>query len=157
MKNNKFRTTIDLIEFVSKPMKKEDVLILYRVNNVIPEKMELYLDFIQSLFNTVTSTYLGDDVMSKRDIKKHFGWCWNQVVTSFRKEHIYFEDNIEIYSYFSTLFTESFYEEEDKSEANINELMDFWSSTFKYIPIKTRSELETLFDLYKLFDKSIHV
>ena len=155
--NNKFRTTIDLIEFVSKPMKKEDVLILYRVNNVIPEKMELYLDFIQSLYDIVTTTYLGDDVMSVRDTKKHFGWCWNQVVTSFRKEHIYFEDNIEIYSYFSTLFKESFYEEDDKSDKNVGQLMEFWSSTFKYEPIKTRSELETLFDLYKLFDKSIHV
>ncbi len=138
-------------------MKKEDVLILYRVNNVIPEKMELYLDFIQSLYDIVTTTYLGDDVMSVRDTKKHFGWCWNQVVTSFRKEHIYFEDNIEIYSYFSTLFKESFYEEDDKSEKNVGQLMEFWSSTFKYEPIKTRSELETLFDLYKLFDKSIHV
>ena len=88
MKNNKFRTTIDLIEFVSKPMRKEDVLILYRVNNVIPEKTELYLDFIQALYNIVTTTYLGDEVMSVRDTKKHFGWCWNQVVTSFRKEHI---------------------------------------------------------------------
>ncbi len=138
-------------------MKKEDVLILYRVNNVIPEKMELYLDFIQSLYDIVTTTYLGDDVMSVRDTKKHFGWCWNQVVTSFRKEHIYFEDNIEIYSYFSTLFKESFYEEDDKSDKNVGQLMEFWSSTFKYEPIKTRSELETLFDLYKLFDKSIHV
>jgi len=156
MKNNKFRTTIDLIEFISKPMKKEDVLILYRVNNVIPEKMELYLDFIHSLLNTVTSTYLGDDIMSKMDIKKHFEWCWNQVVTSFRKEHIYFEDNTEIYSYFSSLFFESFYEE-DKSEVKIKQLMEFWSTTFRYMPIKTRSELETLLDLYKLFDKSIHV
>jgi hypothetical protein len=154
---NKFRTTIDLIEFVSKPMRKEDVLILYRVNNVTPEKTELYLDFIQSLYNLVTSTYLGDDVMDLKATRKHFSWCWNTVVTSFRKENIYFEDNIEIYSYFSSLFTESFYEEEDKSDDNIKQLIEFWSSTFRYTPIKTRSELETFFDLYKLFDKSIHV
>ena len=123
--NNKIRKTIDLIKFVSKPMRKDEVLILYRVNNVIPEKTELYLDFIRSLYDIVTTTYLGDDVMSDRDIKKHFGWCWNQVVTSFRKEHIYFEDNIEIYSYFNTLFTESFYDEDDKSLGNIKPLMDF--------------------------------
>jgi hypothetical protein len=157
MKNNKYRTTIDLIEFVSKPMKRDDVLLLYRVNNVTPEKTELYLDFIQALYNTVTSTYLGDDVMTSKDIKKHFNWCWNQVLKSFRKEHIYFEDNIEIYSYFHTLFTESFYEEEDKSEDNIRQLMNFWESTFTYSSKKTRSELETFFDVYKLFDKSIHV
>jgi hypothetical protein len=154
---NKLRTTIELIEFVCKPMKKEDVLLLYRVNNVIPEKTELYLDFIKTLYRTVTSTYLGDDVMGGKDIKKHFSWCWNQVLLSFKKEHIYFEDNTEMYSYFNSLFTECFYEEEDKSEDNIKTLMDFWETTFTYGTTKTRSDMETFFDVYKLFDKSIHV
>jgi hypothetical protein len=138
-------------------MKKEDVLVLYRLNNIIPEKTELYLDFIQALYNLVTSTYLGDDVMDENEVKKHFNWCWNKVIDSFKKEHIYFEDSIEMYSYFSSLFTESFYEEEDKSDDNIKQLMEFWQTTFKYSLIKTRSELDTFFDLYKLFDKSIHV
>jgi len=154
---NKITNTINLIEYISKPMKKEDVLLLYRVNNVTPEKTELYLDFVKSLFDLVTTTYLGDDVMDYKEIKKHFNWCWNKVVSSFKKEHIYFEDSIDIYSYFSSLFTESFYMEEDKSENTTKKLIDFWVNSFKYDPIKTRSELETFFDLYKLFDKSIHV
>jgi hypothetical protein len=157
MGSNKIKETINLIEFISKPMRKEDVLLLYRVNNIIPEKIELYLDFIKSLYDLVTSTYLGDDIMSGSDIKKHFNWCWNQVIQSFRREHIYFVDNIEMYTYFNSLFLESFYDEEDKSLENVGELMDFWSNTFQYNPIKTRSELEAFFDLYKLFDKSIHV
>jgi hypothetical protein len=95
--------------------------------------------------------------MDEKEIKKHFNWCWNKVIDSFKKEHIYFEDSIEMYSYFSSLFTESFYEEEDKSDDNIKQLMEFWQTTFKYSLIKTRSELDTFFDLYKLFDKSIHV
>lgn len=149
--------TINLIEYVSRPMKKEDVLLLYRVNNVTPERTELYLDFVKSLFKLVTSTYLGDDVMDDKEIKKHFNWCWSKVLNNFRKEYIYFDDNVEMYSYFNSLFTEFFYQEEDKSESNIKELMNFWVNSFKYEPIKTRSELETFFDLYKLFDKSIHV
>jgi hypothetical protein len=149
--------TINLIEYVSRPMKKEDVLLLYRVNNVTPERTELYLDFVKSLFKLVTSTYLGDDIMDDKEIKKHFNWCWSKVLNNFRKEHIYFDDNVEMYSYFNSLFTEFFYQEEDKSESNIKELMNFWVNSFKYEPIKTRSELETFFDLYKLFDKSIHV
>lgn len=149
--------TINLIEYVSRPMKKEDVLLLYRVNNVTPERTELYLDFVKSLFKLVTSTYLGDDIMDDKEIKKHFNWCWSKVLNNFRKEHIYFDDNVEMYSYFNSLFTEFFYQEEDKSESNINELMNFWVNSFKYEPVKTRSELETFFDLYKLFDKSIHV
>lgn len=157
MNKKQVKETINLIEFISKPMRKEDVLLLYRVNNIVPEKIGLYLDFIKSLYDLITSTYLGDDVMDDLDIKKHFNWCWNQVIESFRREHIYFVDNVEIYTYFSTLFMESFYEELDKSHENVGELMEFWSDTFQYNPIKTRSELETFFDLYKLFDKSIHV
>lgn len=157
MNKKQVKETINLIEFISKPMRKEDVLLLYRVNNIVPEKIGLYLDFIKSLYDLITSTYLGDDIMDDLDIKKHFNWCWNQVIESFRKEHIYFVDNIEIYTYFNTLFMESFYDELDKSHENISELMGFWSDTFQYNPIKTRSELEAFFDLYKLFDKSIHV
>ena len=138
-------------------MKAEDVLLLYRVNNISPERTELYLDFIVSLFNTVISTYLGDDVMDEKEMKKHFNWCWNKTILSFKKENIYFDDNIEMYSYFSSLFNECFYEEEDKSDKTVNDLLMFWTDTFKYTPIKTRSELETFFDLYKLFDKSMHV
>ena len=62
-----------------------------------------------------------------------------------------------MYSYFNSLFTESFYSEEDKSEESVNKLINFWVDSFRYNPIKTRSELETFFDLYKLFDKSVHV
>ena len=149
--------TINLIEYVSRPMKKEDVLLLYRINNVTPERTELYLDFVKSLFNLITSTYLGDDVMGDKEMKKHFNWCWTKVLSGFRKEHIYFDDNVEMYSYFNSLFTEFFYNEDDKSDDNIKELMEFWVDSFRYEPTKTKSELETFFDLYKLFDKSIHV
>ena len=138
-------------------MKKEDVLLLYKINNIIPEKSELYLDFIESLYRLITTTYLGDELMDDESIKKHFNWCWSKTIESFRKEFIFFEDNIEIYSYFYSLFMESFYEEENKTEENIKELMDFWLSIFNYEPVKTRSDIESFFDLYKLFDKSFHV
>ena len=100
---------------------------------------------------------MGDDIMSKKDNENHFKWCWNQVITSFKREHIYFNNQEEIYTYFNTLFVECFYDEDDKSDDNINDLLIFWSTVFNYTPSKTRSELETLFDLYKLFDKSIHI
>lgn len=155
--NTKIRNTIDFLEYLSKPMKKDDVLLLYRINNIIPEKVELYLDFVEYLYELVTTTYLGDDVMGENDCTNHFNWCWSKVINSFKKERIYFEDNIDIHTYFSSLFLESFYEEDDKSNDNISQLIDFWRKVLKYNPTKTRSELESLFDLYKLFEESIHV
>ena len=146
--------TLDFIEYISKPMDKDDISLMYRINNVTPERSSLYLDFTHSLFETVTKTYLGDEVMSGQSIKEHFNWCWNKTTTAFKKEKIYF-DSTELYSYFSTLFIESFYSENDKSDSNVNKLLEFWQDIFTYSTSKTRSELEAFIDLYKLFDKSL--
>lgn len=146
--------TLDFIEYISKPMNKDDISLMYRINNIIPERSGLYLDFTHSLFETVTKTYLGDEVMSGQSVKEHFNWCWNKTITAFKKEKIYF-DSSELYSYFSTLFIESFYSENDKSEENVNKLLEFWQDIFRYSTSKTRSELEAFIDLYKLFDKSL--
>jgi hypothetical protein len=146
--------TIDFIEYISKPMKKDDILLMYRINNIIPERSALYLDFTHSLFDLVTSTYLGDEVMNGNSVKQHFDWCWKKTTDSFKKEKIYFEST-ELYNYFFTLFLESFYSENDKSEKNVNKLLEFWQDIFVYSTSKTLSELEAFIDLYKIFDKSL--
>jgi hypothetical protein len=146
--------TIDFIEYISKPMKKEDILLLYKINNVTPERSALYLDFTHSLYDLIVTTYLGDEVMDNDSIKQHFDWCWKKVIESFQKEKIYFE-SIELYNYFFTLFLESFYTEVDKSEKNVNKLLEFWQDIFEYSVTKTLSELEAFIDLYKIFDRSL--
>ena len=146
--------TIDFIEYISKPMKKEDILLLYKINNVTPERSALYLDFTHSLYDLIVTTYLGDEVMDNDSIKQHFDWCWKKVIESFQKEKIYFE-SIELYNYFFTLFLDSFYTEVDKSEKNVNKLLEFWQDIFEYSVTKTLSELEAFIDLYKIFDRSL--
>jgi len=148
--------TIDFIEYISKPMNKEDILLMYRINNVIPERSLLYLDFTHTLFDLVTTTYLGDDVMDSISVKHHFDWCWKKSIDTFKKEKISF-DSKELYTYFLTLFLESFYSEIDKSDNNVNKLLEFWEDIFTYSTSKTQSELEAFIDLYKIFDKSLIV
>jgi len=147
---------IDFIEYISKPMKKDDILLIYRINNVIPEKSNLYLDFSHSLFDLVTKTYLGDEIMDSKRIKEHFDWCWNKTIDSFKKEKIYFQGT-ELYSYFFTLFLESFYAELDKSDKNVSKILNFWKDIFQYSTEKTLSEVEAFIDLYKIFEKSLYV
>ena len=147
--------TIDFIEYISKPMRKDDILLLYRINNVTPERSLLYLDFSHSLFDTVISTYMGDELMDAKRIKEHFDWCWKKTIDSFQKEKIHISST-ELYSYFFTLFLESFYSELDKSEKNINKILEFWQDIFKYSTDKTLSEVEAFIDLYKIFDKSLN-
>ncbi len=135
-------------------MKKEDILLLYKINNVTPERSALYLDFTHSLYDLIVTTYLGDEVMNNDSIKQHFDWCWKKVIEAFQKEKIYFE-SVELYNYFFTLFLESFYTEVDKSEKNVNKLLEFWQDIFEYSVTKTLSELEAFIDLYKIFDRSL--
>lgn len=146
--------TIDFIEYISRPMEKDDILLMYRINNIIPERSDLYLDFTHSLFDLVTTTYLGDEIMLDNSIKEHFEWCWKKTVDSFKKEKITINSD-SLHSYFSVLFLESFYNEIDKSEKNVNKLLEFWQDVFTYSTTKTRSELEAFIDLYKIFDKSL--
>ena len=61
--------TIDFIEYISKLMDKNDVILMYRINNVIPERSVLYLDFAQSLFDLVVTTYMGDELMDGKRVK----------------------------------------------------------------------------------------
>jgi len=143
---------MDFIDYVSRPMNKEDIILMYRINNVMPERSGLYLDFSESLFDLITSTYLGDDIMNDKTIREHFNWCWNTTINSFKKEKIHFESQ-ELYDYFFILFHETFYNERDKSEVNF--LIQFWRDIFSYSKIKTSSELESFLELYKIFDKSL--
>ena len=92
--------------------------------------------------------------MSDNSIKEHFEWCWKKTVDSFKKEKITINSD-SLHSYFSVLFLESFYNEIDKSEKNVNKLLEFWQDIFTYSTTKTRSELEAFIDLYKIFDKSL--
>ena len=135
-------------------MKKDDILLMYRINNVIPERSALYLDFSHSLFDLVVTTYMGDELMDAKRVKEHFDWCWKKTIEAFQKERIYFEST-ELYNYFFTLFLESFYGESDKSEKNVNKILEFWQDIFRYSTSKTLSEIEAFIDLYKIFDKSL--
>jgi len=153
----KIQKAIDFIEYISKPMDVNDVKLMYRVNGVTPERTALYLDFMYGLFDLVTTTYLGDDVMGEEDIENHFKWCWTRTIKGFKAERVYFLDDEDLYSYFHSLFSESFYKEEDKSDDNVRQLMTFWIDVFNYSHVKTMSELEAFIDLYKIFNNSLYV
>lgn len=157
MKNfNNIGKAIDFIEYISKNMNKEDLELLYRINNIKKERLELFSDFINYLNNLIINTYLGDDITIGKNKVKHFEWCWSKIVESFKKEGIYFVDCNDLYQYFLTFYQESFYEE-DKDINNINKITMFWDDLFDFDKVKTMSEYEVLIELYKIFNKSFTV
>lgn len=155
MKERKIGKAIDFIEYISKPINKEEMYYLYKVNGVSYERVELFYDFIYSLFDLIVNTHLGDERMTEDDDLKHFKWCWDKTIENFKKEKIYFDSTMELYTYFLTLLQESFYMEE-KTDENINKIIDFWRTCFNYSGSKTMSEMEALIDIYKLFNKSLY-
>lgn len=156
-KINKILKTIDFIEYISKEMEKEELLLLYRINNVTQEKLEFFSDFIYSLNELIITTYMGDDITIGKEKNNHFKWCWSKVISSFKEERIYFIEAIELYNYFHEFYKESFYDEEDKTTGNVLKIGSFWENLFDYNKPKTMSEYETLLELYKIFNKSFVV
>ncbi len=142
-------------------MKPEDVDIWFRINNIIPEKMDLYYDFTFSLYYLIVETYLGDDnngtetkiVMTDDDKKNHFQWCWKKTIENFNKESIVFNDKGEHLDYFLDFFMEIFYnQKEDKIK---NSIGTFFTDVFDRKKPFTKSDLDMISSIYKSLDKNI--
>lgn len=143
-------------------MDPEDVDLWFRVNNIIPEKMDLYYDFSFSLYYLILDTYLGDDkngetqiILSEEDNLKHFEWCWNKTVENFRKEEISFNKRGDHYDYFLSFFSEIFYnQKENKIKSSIG---TFFNDLFDRKKPFTKSDLDMISSIYKSLDKNMSV
>jgi Fe-S-cluster containining protein len=51
----------NFFNYISKPVHPDDVQVWLNINNIIPEKVELYSDFTSSLYKLILNTYLGED------------------------------------------------------------------------------------------------
>jgi hypothetical protein len=152
----------NFFNYIAKPMDPDDVDIWFRVNNIIPEKMDLYYDFSFSLYYLILDTYLGDDknsetkiVLSDEDNLKHFEWCWNKTIENFQKEEITFNKKGDHYEYFLSFFTDIFYnQKENKIKSSIG---TFFNDLFDRKKPFTKSDLDMISSIYKSLDKNMSV
>ena len=144
----------DYSEFDISEKYKNQIDIWYRAYNIHREKVELFYDFLSSLFNTIDNTYLGVDVLyNEIDQRGHFNWCWNKVIESFNKEKIYFKEKGTHYEYFWNFFFEAFYlSKMDEKEPRIGE---YFYKLFDFRYKKSRSELDILTEVYKLLEQNL--
>ena len=64
--------TGEFIKYISIPLTEEEMILLYKANNINYNKCSLFYDYIVSLNNKVCDTFLGDDVInSEKDILSH--------------------------------------------------------------------------------------
>lgn len=151
----------NFFNWVTKPMMNEEVEVWFNMNNIIPEKAELFYDFSLSLILLIKGTYLGDDTssnetkisMSQEDKTKHFEWCWKTTVENFKKENIRFNLKGEHFDYFNSFLLEIFYNQKNLNVRNSIEV--FFKELFDRDVPFTKSDLDLYTELYKLLDKNI--
>lgn len=150
----------NFFNYITKPLKSEDVELLLRANNIIIEKVELFSDFCHTLNILIDDTYLGDDDNSETKIKlteddnrSHFNWCWEKTIKIFNEEGINFNHQGEHYDYFYSFFDEIFYSKNDNNLKKSTYV--FYSDLFDLDKPFTKSDLDMLINIYKLLDNNI--
>jgi hypothetical protein len=142
------------LEFISSESYKNQLDIWYRAYNISREKTELFRDFVITLYNIIDKTYLGEDVMDlELDQRNHYTWCWDKVIQNFEKERIFFKERGNHYEYFWNFFLEAYYY--NKIDKNIIKIFEYFEKLFDFRHRKTRSELDMLTEIYKLFDQNL--
>jgi hypothetical protein len=146
----------NFFDYINNPLSQDSILMLYKVHNIKYEKCELYSDFVQSLLRIIFDTYLGDDVTSIEGQIKHFKWCWDKNISNFKKEGIHFE-NENLYHYFLEFTLEVFYSSPDKNPMDFKDkgVLKIWYYIFDYNKTKSNSDMDTLIEIYKIFEQSL--
>jgi hypothetical protein len=153
----------NFFNYISKPIPSEDLEIWFRVNNIIPEKMDLFSDFCQSLTMLILETYLGEQKdrnetkihLSSDDNSKHFEWCLNKTIDNFQKEGIKFNKKGELIDYFKSFYNDVFYNQ--KEEKIKNSIKTFFKQIFDIDTPFAKSDLDIVLLLYKNLDKNMSI
>jgi hypothetical protein len=142
------------LEFISSENYKNQIDIWYRAYNVSREKTELFRDFLISLHELLDSTYLGSDILNREeDIIGHFTWCWDKTIENFSKEKIHFKNRGYHMDYFTTFYIEAFYS--NPTQEKIQKIHEYLDLLFDFKHKKSKSELDMLTEIYKLFDQNL--
>lgn len=152
------KNRVNFLDYINTPMSKESIIVIYGANNIRYEKCELYNDFVQSLLMLAFDTYMGDDVTNIDDQENHFKWCWDTNIANFITEGIIFQ-NIKLYNYFLEFMLEVFYTSTDKSifENSGKNVLSLWDNIFDYNRVKTNADMDTLIEIYRIFEKSLKI
>jgi hypothetical protein len=152
------RKALDFLKYINSPMSRESIIVLYNANNINHEKCELYNEFIQSLIFLVYDTYMGDDITNENEQKNHFSWCWGKNIENFDKEGFVF-NSPKLKNYFLEFMLEVYYPITQKNENQValNNIIKLWVYIFDYNNNKSKSDMDTLIEVYKMFENSLKI
>lgn len=149
----------NFFNWMVKPVPDDEVTIWFNINNMHYEKMDLFGDILKSLFYIIDDTYLGNNTitdmkidLSYEDKQKHFDWSWDEMINDFKKENIIINSKGGHKDYVKTFFLETFYSTDVSFKENVPLLL---LNMFDHEVPFSKSDLEILTEIYKLFDKNI--
>lgn len=145
----------DFINEVIEPFNDNELSNLWIKNGIIYERNIVYRDFVLSLIDLVCETYLGDDITNNEQKDKHFEWCWNKTIKSFKLSGFDFSNNDTLWFYFSSFFKRLFYNIDVKNDKLHFNLLKLWSYLFNLAKNKSKPDMDIYLKVYKLFDQPI--
>lgn len=142
-------------EFLDLTLLEKSMFDYYSKNNVTFPKIDVYRNFTLMLNYKIQNSYFGDKFMNVDERKAHFKWCWELTCTMFPK--FKFNENKTLYIYLHELFTDLFYDIEDKddsySKSFFNNITTVIEGIFDHITIKTPETLAVFMDIYNVFNE----
>jgi len=128
---------------------------------IVKDRVEIYKDFTINLLYYIIDYYLDKKTLSKdEDIRNHFNWCFNKVCDEFKKEDIDFSSNNELKEYFYNFYVNQFYKREplnNEEELTLVSYEKFWRNIFEIDKQKNKNIINTLIELYNIYDTSINL
>lgn len=146
--------SFEFMSYMIDPLTYEQMNLLYKANDVKYDKCNLYYDVIKTLNKLIADTYLGDEYIINDNQKlEHYNWCFKTVIENFKKEKIIFDNINDLKDYFFFFYDELFYKDKDKNIEKIDNLPEL---SFKFYRLKSRSDMDIMIELYRLFEKSLN-
>ena len=149
--------TRNFLSYIRTPLSQNSLNVLYSANNVKYERCQLFSDFTQSLICKIMDTYMGDGFTTPEQRIEHFEWCWNATLNDFICEGIEFKESIELFHYFQQHILDTFYTSTEKNDIDKTKvkLINLWKYILSNTTNKTRSDVDTFLDVYRLFEKTL--
>lgn len=143
----------EIIKFIFDKLEPGVLYQELKKKDIIPQRLEIYSDFVETLYTLIFTTYLGEDTINTTENKIiHFNWCWNKVKENFKLENISFNDDLKLKEMFYNFTINNFFDKE-KSDENEARIFIYWKMLLNYHTPKTQMELEEMFNFYEKFDE----
>lgn len=154
---NNIKKTKEFLSYIRTPLSQNSLNVLYSANNIKFERCQLFNDITQSLIIKIMDTYMGDKFTTPEQRVEHFKWCWNITMLDLENEGIHLNNTKELYKYFEVFMLDTFYLTTDKGdiENSKDNLIKLWNYILSYTTNKTRSDVDTFLEVYKMFEKTL--